>query len=67
MNDALSVSTCIYKLFQNPETYELTFYVYNEPVKVENSNKKHSWQELYTIMCAYAYEYQREREEDNNE
>lgn len=67
MNDALSVSTCIYKLFQNPETYELTFYAYNEPVKTENADKKYSWQELYTIMCTYAHEYQREHEEDNNE
>ena len=67
MNEVLSVSACKYKLVQDPETFELSFFVCNVLTKTESADKRYTWQELYPIMCTYAHEYQREHEEESDE
>lgn len=65
MNEQLSVMASIYKVTQNRDDMQLTFYAYNQPEKNIDADHRYSMPELFDVLLDCAAEYQRERSNEN--
>ena len=57
MHKANSAIASIYKLEQDVETLNLTFYVYHNRVHEEQAHKLYTQEELFSLLCEMGREY----------
>lgn len=54
---AIEVTNSTFRLSQNQQDKTLTYYRYNQPIKTETCEKLYSPQELFDLLCEFAYGY----------
>ena len=54
---ALEVTTGVYKLSQDQQTKDLRYYRFNQLVKTEPADKLYQPEELFDLLCKFAFNY----------
>ena len=54
---AIEVTTSTYRLSQDQQSRALRYYRFNQLIKTEDAEKLYSQQELFDLLCVFAYGY----------